>query len=52
MSKENYKLLIRNLRKEQHVKLKIQTTARTFRVTKDSKSIPFPKGVKFDNGKG
>jgi hypothetical protein len=46
---DNYKLLIRNLRKKYNEKLTIQTTASTIRYTKKSKSIPVSKEIQSNN---
>lgn len=46
---ENYKLLIRNLRKKQNEKLTIQTVASNIRYPKNGKSIQLQEGVQSNN---
>ena len=47
---ENYKLLIRNLRKKYNEKLTIQTTATTVRFPKVRKSVQIRQEIQPNNG--
>lgn len=47
--KENYKLLIRNLRKKQNEKLAIQTTASNIRYPKTRESVQVREGIQSNN---
>lgn len=49
MAKENYKLLIRNLRIGKNAKLKIQTTATDLKPNKVGKSIRLSEGRNDNN---
>lgn len=51
MAKENFKILIRNLRTGKNAKLKIQSTANIVKFIKISKSIQIPQKVESNNGK-
>jgi len=48
---DNYKLLIRNLRKKYNEKLIFQTTADSVKYPKVGKSIHVQKEIQFNNGK-
>lgn len=50
MSKENYRLLIRNLRKGKHEKLYIQTRSTSVRYPKIRESVRVSKEIQSDNG--
>ena len=50
LKEENYKLLIRNLRKKQNEKLAIQTTASNIRYPKIGESVQVRKRVQSNNG--
>jgi len=52
MAIENFKLLIRNLRKGKHAKLKILSTANSIKFRKIGKCISISKEPEFDNGGG
>ena len=52
MSKENFKILIRNLRTVKNAKLKIQTTASTVKFVKFCKSIHIQRNAESDNSNG
>jgi hypothetical protein len=49
MSKDNYKILIRNLRTGKNAKLKIQSTASSVKFNKIRKSIQIQPETKSDN---
>jgi hypothetical protein len=50
MAIENFKLLIRNLRKGKHAKLKIQSTANSVKFRKIGKCISISASSQPDNG--
>mgnify|MGYP006924599455 CR=1 FL=1 len=50
MGKENFKILIRNLRTAKNAKLKIQTSADSIKFNKNSKSIRVQRNIESDNG--
>lgn len=52
MNEENFKLLVRNLRKGNHAKLKIQSTASSVKFNKVRKCIQLQQPAEFDNGSG
>ena len=52
MGKENYKILIRNLRIGKNAKLKIQSTASFVKYNKVSKSIQVQQNIESDNSSG
>ena len=52
MAKENFKLLIRNLRTSKNAKLKIHTTASAVKFSKISKSIRIQQNPESNNGSG
>jgi len=52
MSKENFKLLIRNLRTAKNAKLKIQTTANTVKLFKFSESVQIQREPESNNSDG
>jgi len=49
MGKENFKILIRNLRTKKNEKLKIQTTASSVKFNKISKSVRVQPKTESDN---
>ena len=51
MSLENYKLLVRNLRKKGHEELKIQASSSSVRYNKVRESVHIPRQVQPDNRK-
>ena len=52
MGTENFKLLIRNLRKGKHAKLKIQSTANSVKFRKIGKCISVSKEPESGNSSG
>lgn len=52
MGKENFKILIRNLRINKNEKLKIQTTASTVKFSKGSKSVRIQQKIEPDKSNG
>lgn len=51
MSVDNYRLLIRNLRKNEHEKLAVQTIGSSVRYNKIRESVRVSEEVQSDNGK-